>query len=140
MILKSRYYRGFRLKVNNRIGTVRVSNKEKIIEYNYDFFYRLAEPQRLFLFEWCYRQYKTGDVLVADVLAFRYCQRKYGLTEEAIWSLFSILKVSLGKQQYSQRAINLFQHSTPRMTFKEILVSFIYREKWLRKLLKIQLK
>lgn len=80
-------YHAIKFYVNNKIKTFRVDKKNRAIEYNTRFWYRLTLNQEQYLLIWARLILKGKTILKADTAAFK----KYkilGLPEEEVENLF----------------------------------------------------
>lgn len=88
-------YHGVKLMVNNssKCSKIRVNRKERYIEFNYNFMYRLKESQQVFLLEWGRANLRTKDIFKCDKKAF-YRITTLGYCQEDIVDLFNTVSFS----------------------------------------------
>jgi hypothetical protein len=82
-------YHGIRIAVNNSRSCpkIRVNRKERFIEFNYNFMYKLKESQQVFLFEWARASIKSNDIHWCDKKALERSV-KLGYSQDEILEIF----------------------------------------------------
>jgi hypothetical protein len=124
-------YKGYRLEVNNRCKTIRVSSKFRIIEYNYRFFFAITDYQRIFMAEWAIMKKKFPNDYDCDKHTKSKCI-KMGIPEEEIYALYNNVRFT-SKHNRDQRIYHLVTISPEEYQLNRI-ISFIKQPFiWLRK-------
>lgn len=107
-LVEKGYYKGFKLRINNssKVRYLRLRHRERIIEYNPEFFSRLNFHQEYWMLEWAVRNRLIRDPFQCD-LKTRDLYVSKGYPMDEIFRLYSSMRFS-SKRIRDARYENLF--------------------------------
>lgn len=107
MIVEKKYYKGYRVALNNtsKLHYIRVVPRERLIEYDPEFFARLDPDQEFFMLEWAIRNRRVKDPFQCDNLTIRLYKNK-GLDVQKIINLYKSMQFATAHHK-QQRIANI---------------------------------